>query len=389
MKKSRSSFLSRPWFWVALLLVVALIAGGAYFYFNQPSGRAQTTVPVTRGDLKATVNANGRVRAETSARLAFAFSGLVKAVKVQEGDAVKAGDVLAEQDRTESERRVQQAESNLATRLDDLSAAQQPPQAAELEIAQQSLKKAALALAEAEDEYEQDATDDNRVAKELAQSDYEIARANFERQTRGASRFELDRLQRAVEAARIDLQNARDALDKTKLVAPFDSTITEVNTQPGELLGGYNPVISIADLSKLEIVADIDEIDVAEVQVGQSVELRFDAFPGKTAQGKLTRLFPAASTDRGATVYRAIVTLEPTELKLRPGMGATLKIATVEKKDVLRVPARALKDAGTQKIVVVQDGGGTRNVVVETGLSDGDNTEIISGVSEGTVIVIE
>ncbi len=88
-------------------------------------------------------------------------------------------------------------------------------------------------------------------------------------------------------------------------------------------------------------------------------------------------------------MYRAVVTLEPTDLKLRPGMGATLKIATVEKKDVLRVPTRAVKGAGTQKIVVVQDGGGTRNVVVETGLSDGDNTEIISGVSEGTVILIE
>jgi len=139
----------------------------------------------------------------------------------------------------------------------------------------------------------------------------------------------------------------------------------------------------------LELLAEIDEIDVAEVQPGQSVELRFDAFPGETAKGTLVRLFPAASTDRGATVYHAVVSLEPTELKLRPGMGATVNIATVEKKDVLRVPSRAIKNAGTQKVVVVPDGSGTRNVVVETGLSDGNNTEILSGVDEGTVVLVE
>jgi HlyD family secretion protein len=148
-------------------------------------------------------------------------------------------------------------------------------------------------------------------------------------------------------------------------------------------------VIALADLSKLELLAEIDEIDVAEVNEGQSVELRFDAFPGEKAQGTLVRLFPAASNERGATVYPAIIALAPTELKLRPGMGATVNIATVERKDVLRVPARAVKAAGTQKIVEIQEGTDTRNVVVEVGLSDGNNTEIISGVSEGTVIIVD
>ncbi len=386
--KNILSFLRRPIFWIALIVIASLVIG-AYFYFNQPTSRAQTTATVTRGDLKATVNANARVRAQTSVNLAFPFSGLIKQVHVQEGDVVKTGDVLAELDRRENERRVQQAQDNFETRLDDLSDAQQPPRAAELEIAQQSLKKAALALAAAQDRHKKDATDDNRIGQELAQSDYDIARANFERQTRGTSQSDLERLQRAVDNAKLDLQNAREALEETKLKAPFDGTITEVNAKANQLLGGYNPVVTLADLTKLELVAEIDEIDVAEVQLGQSVELRFDAFPGKTAQGKLTRLFPAASNDRGATVYRAIISLEPTDLKLRPGMGATVNIATLEIKNVLRVPSRAIKSAGTQKIVMVREGNATRNVVVETGLSDGDSTEIISGVTEGTVIVIE
>lgn len=379
----------RPLLWIGLIVLVALVAIGAYFYFNQPNARAQQTAVVSRGDIKATVNANARVRAKNSVQLAFPFSGLVKLVNVKEGDDVKAGDVLAELDRTEAERRVQQAQMNLDARQDDLTQAQQPPPAAELEIAQQSLKKAALALAAAEDRYKKEASDDNRIGKELAQSDYEIARANFERQTRGTAQTDLDRLQRAIENAKLDLQNAREALEETRLQAPFDGTVIEVKTRPGELMGGFNPIIILADVGNLELLADIDEIDIAEVREGQTVELRFDAFPGETAQGQVTRLFPAASNDRGATVYHAIITLAPTELELRPGMGATLNIATIEKKNVLRVPTRAIKNAGTQKIVVVKEGNNTRNVVVQTGVSDGNETEIQSGVSEGAIIVIE
>lgn len=379
----------RPLFWIALVVLLAIV-GGAYFYFNPQNARPQTTVPVTRGDLKATVNANGRVRAEKSVKLAFPASGLITQVNAQEGDAVKQGAVLAALDTREAKRRLQQAQMNLQARQQDLTEAQQPPQTQELEIAQQSLKKAAFALAAAQDRYKKDATDDNQVAQDLAQSDYEIARANFERATRGASQYQLDDLQRAIDNAQMDVENAQTALAETELKAPFDGVVTEVNAVAGTLLGGFNPVVSLSDLTQLEIAADIDEIDVGQIQEGQSAELHFDAFPGESTTGKLMRLFPAANTDRGATVYRAIITLDPTELKLRPGMGATVNIATMDKKNVLLVPSRAVKGAGSQKIVVVRDANGsTRNVVVETGATDGSQTEIIGGVQEGMTIVVE
>lgn len=388
MKNSRLGFIRRPWFWIALVTAV-VIAGGAFYYFSQPAARTRSTALVSRGDLSATVTANGRVRAKRSVKLSFPLAGMITAVNVQEGAKVKQGDVLAVMDSREAQRRVTEAQLALANRLDELAAAQQPLGGQELEIAQQTLKKAALALAAAQDRYKKDATDENRITQELAQSDYDIARANFDRQTRGASAQDVARLQRAVDAAQQDLDAAQLALDATQLRAPFDGTVTTVNANVGELMGGYNAVIELADTTQLELLADIDEIDVGAVQEGQSVDMRFDAFPGETATGKLTRLFPAASTDRGATVYRAVIALDATPLKLRPGMGATVNIATVERKDVLRVPARAIKSAGTQKVVVVEDGTGTRNVVVETGLSDGNETEIISGVKEGTVVVID
>lgn len=375
--------------WVILIIVLVLLGVGAYLYLNQTPSRSISTATVTRGDLKATVNANGRVQAVNSVQLAFPASGRVTRVNVQEGDAVKAGDVLAELDRTEGERRVSQAQATLDTRIEDLNDAKQPPPAAELEIAQQGLKRAALALAGAQERYKTEATESNRIAQEIAQSDYDVARANFERTTRGTSQSDLNALQRAVDGATLDLQNAKEALEETQLKAPFDGTITDVNIKANQLVGGFNAAIALADLTQLEILADIDEIDVAEIEVGQTAELRFDAFPGKSATGKLTRLFPAASNDRGATVYPAIIALDATELKLRPGMGSTVNVATIEKNGVLRLPNRAIKSAGTQKIVVVQEGAATRNVVVETGVSDGDSTEILGGVPEGTIVLLE
>lgn len=389
MKNFRFAFLRRPLFWIFVVVVLLVVAGGAYLYSNQTSTRAQTTAVVTRGDLRATVNANARVRAEKSVRLAFPYSGLVKAAHVREGDAVEQGALLLELDDSDSQRALQKAQLNLDARQQDLSEAQQPLNAPDLEIAQQSLKKAALALAAAENRYEDEATDSNRIARELAQSDYDIARANFERQTRGATPKQLADLERALESARLDVQAAQEVIARTKIVAPFAGVVTLVNARVGELFGGFNAVVELADLNTLQLVAEIDEIDVAEVRVGQNAEFRFDAFPGASAQGTVTRLFPAATSDRGATVYQAILSLEPTVLKLRPGMGATASIATVEKKNVLRVPTRAIKSAGAQKFVLVQDGATTRNVIVETGVSDASFTEIVSGVSEGTTIIIE
>jgi multidrug efflux pump subunit AcrA (membrane-fusion protein) len=119
------------------------------------------------------------------------------------------------------------------------------------------------------------------------------------------------------------------------------------------------------------------------------VEVRLDAFPGELLQGKLLRLFPAASTQRGTTVYPAIIEFDAKNLKVRVGMGANLKILTVEKKNVLIVPNRALKNVGTRKAVRVVAPGEPRDVIVEIGVTSGSETEIVSGLNEGDQILVQ
>jgi HlyD family secretion protein len=373
--------------WIVVVLILA-IGSVALYEWLQPAHPA-STVAVVRGDISASVTANARVRATRSARLSFPASGQLSEMLVQEGDDVKSGQVLAKLKSDDYDRRVSQTELALASRQLDLERAQAAPRAEDLTIAQANIKKAAIALAAAEDNQKKNPSSANDAAQQLAQADYDSARASFDRLTSGPTDQELQQLKNNIASAQIDLDAARAAQAQTQLIAPYDGVITDVNVHPGELVGGYTPVVGISDLTHLELFADIDEIDVGAVAPGQSVEIRFDAFPGETVAGKLTTLFPAASDVRGALVYNARISFDTGKLAIRPGMGATIKIATIQKSNVLLVPSRAVRNAGTQKIVTVTVDGVQQNVVVVTGVSDGSNTEIISGLDPGEQVVIQ
>ncbi len=367
----------------AAVLIVLIVAVTLALTQITPKTAPPNLVVVRRGDLSATVSATGKVRAKKSARLSLPMSGIVQSVNKMEGDEVTPSDVIVSLRADDSARRVKQAELNLQSRQFDLARAKAAPRDEDLEIARANLRKATVAVAAAEAAYTATPNAQNDAGREIARADLDIARASFNRLTNGATKEELATLQNAVTNAQYDLDTAKAALAQTKLTAPFAGTVTEVTVHEGELVGGYTPLASVADLSALEIAADIDEIDIANAQVGQKVEVRLDAFPGEIYSGKVTRLFPASTAQRGSTVYSAVVDFDFKNFKVRPGMGANLKIQTIEKHGVLLVPNRALKNVGTRKAVQVITGSGARDVVVEVGVSDGNQTEIVSGVNEG------
>lgn len=373
--------------WMSVFLVAMLALGlWAVWAWQTPTPRAVAVV--RRGDISAAVNATGKVRAQKAARLSLPMSGIVQSIVKMEGDTVTPGDVILFLRAEEVARRVRQAELNLTSRQLDLARAKSAPREEDVDIARANLRKATLALAAAEAAYNANPTAQYDAAREIARADLDIARANFNRVTNGASKEEIEALQNAVTYAQLELENARAALAQTRLTAPFTATVTEIGVREGELVGGYTPLATLADLRALEIVAEIDEIDVANVKVGQKVEVRFDAFPGERFAGILTRLFPAASAQRGSTVYTAIVEFDRRDFEVRLGMGASLRILTVEKQGVLLVPNRALMSVGSRKAVRVVAPGEPRDVIVEIGVTNGNETEIISGVQEGDQVLL-
>lgn len=370
---------------VAVLIVLAALV----FVFAQPRTPPANIAVVRRGDLSASVNATGKVQPKKSARLSLPLSGMVANIAKREGDNVNRGDVILSLRADDATRRVQQAELSLQSRQLDLARAKAAPSDADIDIARANVLKATAAAAAADAAFNSNPSTQNDAARQAAHADLDAARANFNRTTNGPTQEELDALQNAITSAQIDLDSAKQSLAQLQLTAPFTSTVTEIDVHEGELVGSFTPLAAVADLSALEIDADIDEIDVANVQVGQSVDIRLDAFPGETFSGQLTRLFPAASTQRGSTVYGAVVDFDAKDFKVRPGMGASLKIQTIEKKSVLLVPNRALKTVGTRKAVHVIAPGEPRDVIVETGATDGNETEIVNGLNEGDQVQLQ
>lgn len=371
---------------IVLLVVIAAIVGGIY-YFNSQQTPPTNVAPVQRGDISASANASGKVRAKKTANLAMPLSGFVAKIEKLPGDTVKPGEVILSLRADETTRRVKQAELVLQSRLYDFAQAKSAPRDEDIEIARANLKKATMTLAIAESNYNSNPTKQNEAYRESARADLDIATASFNRTANGATREQLDALQNSITSAQIDLDSARLAFAQTQLTVPFTSTVTDINVHEGELYGG-GVVAVIADLSALEILADVDEIDVANVKVGQTVDVRLDAFPGEKFTGKLVRLYPSSTPQRGSTVYSALVDFDLHGIFVRPGMGANLKIQTVEKKNVLLVPNRAVKNVGTRKAVRVVAPGEPRDVIVETGVTDGIQTEIVSGINEGDVVQI-
>ncbi len=369
----------------AVAIAAAIIA--AAMAFSAPR-TAPNVATVRLGDISATATATGNVQSKKAAKLSLPASGTVASISKAEGDNVNAGDVILALRADDANRRVRQAELNLQNRQLDLERAKAAPRDEDIEIARANLQKATIGAAAADAAYAASPTPQNDALRQASRADLDIARANFNRTVNGPTKEELDALQNAVTAAQLDLESARAALAQTRVTAPFTSTVTEIDTREGELVGGFNTLAAVADLTALQIAAQIDEIDVANVKVGQKVQVRFDAFPGEQFDGSLIRLFPAASTQRGSTVYGAIVDFNARGFQVRPGMGASLKILTVDKQGVLLVPNRALKNVGTRKAVTVVAPGPTRDEIVETGVTDGNNTEIVSGLKEGDQVLL-
>jgi HlyD family secretion protein len=376
-------------------LVLIAAAGGYWWYRVSVTRQVASTVLVRRGTITATVETTGKVRSARQVELSLPFGGRVKKVAISVGDKVKAGQLLLELEAPDAERQVREAELNLEIRQLQLDKARAGASPEEIEIAQANLRKAALAKRVAQAAYDEIADEENAeaspeaLALQQATIDYQIAQRNYERLVNGPRTDELSALEKQLESAQLALERGRAQLEEMRLITPLSGTVVRVEANEGEMVSAYRPVVVIADLTSLQIIAEVDEIDVAEVAPDQEVTIRLDAYPGQTLPGTIVSLAPAASPQQGSTVYEAMVKFDAGRLTLRLGMGANLKIITLEKEGVLLVPNRAIQPIGRRKVVKVVDGRRIREVEVVTGLSNESETEIVEGLAEGQRILIE
>ncbi len=213
------------------------------------------------------------------------------------------------------------------------------------------------------------------------------AEANLARARKGPSAEDLAAAQAQVDQARAALELARLRLDDAVIKAPFDGTVTAVNIESGQLAVAGAPAIVLARLEPLHVSLTIDETDIARLQVGQPATVTLDAFLGAELRGTVTEISPVASIQQGVVTYGVRVDLEPTDVPVRPGMTANVNIEVARKENALLIPNRAVRFQGGQRVVSIVRDGEIVEVPIAVGLSNEEQTEVLSGLSEGDVVV--
>lgn len=371
-----------------IILPVVAVAAWLAYRFLWPAPAGQTAV-VRRGTINAIIETTGQLQPARQARIVPRVSGVVAQVPVRPGSQVAAGDVLLELSSPALERALRQAELNLEIQELSLIRLKSAASDAAIEIAKARLRQATVVLQAAQEAYDEiadeegAATSDEAIALEGAKVSYEIAKAEFDRALSGASSSEISLQQKQRDLAALSLEAAREQMAQTLVRAPFAGTVLEVNIRQDEFASAGSQLILLGDTTQLEIIAWIDEIDIGQVRTGQRVEIILDAFPDKSLTGVVSHINPAATPQRGATVYETTIAFDGGELPLRPGMGTSLTIITVERSGVLLVPNRAIQSVGSRKVVEVVERRRITQTEVVTGLSNRQETEIVSGLTEG------
>ena len=433
---------------LAVILMSLMLVGCE----GQASAQSATqTATVQRGNLTATLSTAGTVAAQAQVTLAFQTSGQIKAINVKTGDQVKAGQVLAQLDSTALEMAVAKAQVALETSKVNLQQTKEGPTAAEVQSAKASLASAQAAYQAALNKYDlsdaqlavaraqvdkakatlqraqlaydweknnwldadptqsaqKDALDDAQSAYDLAVLSYNQTAAGINDSALQSAasavaqaQYQLDDLlntptpediasaEAQVKQDEASLQLAQLQLAQASIVAPFDGTIAEVYAQVGQQASTSTDVVALADLSRLNLAVTLAEVDMPKVKAGQQAEITFDAEPSQVFTGTVTEIDLVGTTTSGVVNYAATVSIDAPTDALRPGMNASANIILQQRENVLLVPNRAVRSVGKTKTATVVNGEQSNEVSVTLGLSGDTKSEVVDGLHEGDVVVI-
>lgn len=408
-----------------LLLGLTLVGSMACSPFGGDEEAGQQLVKVTQGDIVLSVTAEGNLSLPWHRKLTFGTSGTVTKINVKQGDSVIKEQVLASLDVTSLELVVKAEELAVKTAEIDLELATNdfreitypytystlvfdvPASIAAIGDAQRQLKEAqeALEIGLSSEQYWEVWQQLKQAQDSLIEAREKLARGYgedvFESQilsiadywTLRTAELEMEKAQLALDGAKNDLDEANSDLKKVIILAPFDGVIATVDVKEGDMLSSVNYatkiIIELIDPSRMELNADVDEIDIVEVKLGQRVIIEVDALLTLPLEGEVISVSPLAREEAGLVLYEVKIGFDiPQGSGLRVGMSATADIVIDERSNVLLVPNRAIKqDSQGNPIVLVMVNEQIQERPVVTGISDGYQTEIVDGLKEGEVVV--
>ena len=357
---------------VGIVLAVVAVAGVAA-YFMQHGGKSQVqvnfeTAKVEKATIGSSITATGTIEAVTTVEVGTQVSGIIDKIYVDYNSPVKRGQVIAELDKTNLVSELNSANSNLQGARSDLN---------------------------------------------YQQANYNRQRTLFEKGLISANDFESARL--ALEQAQSVLSQRQEAVNKARInlgyatiTSPIDGIVLSKAVEEGQTVASsFNtPTLFtiVKDMTDMRVIADVDEADIGEVREGQRVTYTVDAYPSEVFQGTVTQVRNEATTTNNVVTYEVVISAPNPDLKLKPGLTANVTVYTLEQPNVVSVPSKALRftptkemlqpgqkivDCNAKKKLWVREGNTFKAYGVSVGISNGTRTQIVSGIKEGTEVIVD
>ncbi len=307
---------------VSVIVLVAVgVSAGAYYMRRGNVEPTVTTAAFSRGDVVDAVAATGTLEAVTTVQVGTQVSGTVQDLYADFNDFVKKGQVIARLDPSLLQTQIEQQKANVTRSEADLERLK-----VSLADAQQKLERA-RALAE---------------KSLLPKTDLDTAEVNVR-----SAEAQIKSSEAGLVQARSQLNTAQVNLEHTIITAPIDGIVISRQVEPGQTVAASMnaPVLYIlaADLSEMQINANIDEADVGRMRPNQVVTFRVDAFPTETFTGRVKQVRLQPTTVQNVVTYQTVITVPNSQWKLKPGMTANVNIEVARKNNVLRIPNAALR----------------------------------------------
>ena len=360
-------------------------------------------VSVTRGDVVVAIPASGQLEPASVTTIrpdSNMPSRKIESVSVKVGDTVSTGQVIAKVDATGLDLDLLSSKQSWEAQKLKLDTLKAQPLKEDLTKAKSDLTQAEYNLKQQQNNYDsmKKLADSDYASRqdllnaekqlELAKSNLETVKLQYDTVAAGATKESLSAQEASVAQAYNTYLKAQLAAESVRIKTPVAGIVTEVLVKSGDIAQPATEVATVADLDPMLLIADVDENDIAQVKIGQSVKVTPVGLDGAEVNGVVKEVSLRALTVSNITVFPVTIEIPNRGGQLLWGMNADAEITVAASLNTLIVPSSAVQTSGSGSRVSIEDEGQVIPWDVKIGISDGLNTEIVSGLDEGDTVVI-
>ncbi len=404
---------------------VALLLTWLYFSLNPSSVAEDTPKPVFKtskvlqGELSIIISATGIVEPNFKVEVKSKASGEVLSFPFEEGDRVKEGTLLLQLDKSDEQRNVAKARAELfssSARLKKADTAlllQKAKYGNDLNSSQSEIETALANLKDSEDKLKRQSElyEKKFISQESLETAKTLFKVNQEKLIQAQTHLqtaedsihditmkknEIELVLSEVKKAEITVDEVAERLKETEIFSPINGVIIEKFVEEGQIIAsgisnasGGTAIASLADMSRLFIIADIDETDIGSVKIGHSVRITADAFPNKVFNGKVTRVAPQGFIDNSITIFKVKIEIQRKgKPLLKPMMSANIEIVTHRVKNAVYATRAGIRKDSDGFFAVVWKNDQPEKIRVKTGIKNPIDIQIVGGLKPDDEVIL-